>query len=637
MVETNLYGCKSDTARLSINIILPQPVIHGTRVVCPNSRKIRYFITNPNTSSQYNWGCRNGKRHDAGNLPYARYDWGDQGNASVWVIETTKEGCISDTSFFTVAISYKLETPPIEGDTFLCEGSLNVPYKVAETNGSNYAWWVQKGQLASANGFNEVLIDWIADGKGLVRVIQTAYDSVNNKACQSDPVELSVTLNPLPETTSINGPDEICQYNTALYSVNGFPGSLFSWSISGPNVFTGQGTDQIQLNWNTDGNYNITVFETTKYNCVGSIVDTAVVVHPKPRTSPIYGDSVICYPDNLSKIYQVTGFVNSVFNWSVIGGNILNNYNNNIEVEWIAGEYGTVKVTELSEFGCKGDERIKNVILDSLRAEIKVVTTAEDNDKRIEVYVQFYNAAHMSRKARIFKSVKSEQSWIIFDSLDASKNMILDGFVKTHSEIYDYRVAVFNLCNNIFASEPHHSVLLRGDKVSDFNLDLRWNLYTGWAEGVERYDIFRSLNKNREFTFFEGNFHDTMADILTGNDGYKQCYRVVAIKSGDESVKSWSNEICFNFEPVVFVPNSFTPNEDGLNDVFKVVAGNVAIFEMSVYSVWGEKIFYSQSADKGWDGTYNGNKCPVGVYMVVINYSGNSHNETYAGSITLLK
>ena len=168
-------------------------------------------------------------------------------------------------------------------------------------------------------------------------------------------------------------------------------------------------------------------------------------------------------------------------------------------------------------------------------------------------------------------------------------------------------------------------------------LDFRWNLYTCWENDVERYDFYRAVNENRDFTLFTGNFNDTMALIETGNDGYKQCYRVVAVKRGEENIKSWSNELCFNFEPKVYVPDAFTPNNDGINDVFKVVTGNVSQFEMSIYNRWGQIIYHSTSSEEGWNGTYQGKTCPVDVYMVLVKYSGNSHNLTYTGSVTLLR
>jgi len=56
-----------------------------------------------------------------------------------------------------------------------------------------------------------------------------------------------------------------------------------------------------------------------------------------------------------------------------------------------------------------------------------------------------------------------------------------------------------------------------------------------------------------------------------------------------------------------FVPNAFTPNHDGLNDVFKpLLFGRLSQYEFSVYNRWGKRIFYTTDITKGWDGTVTG-------------------------------
>jgi len=67
----------------------------------------------------------------------------------------------------------------------------------------------------------------------------------------------------------------------------------------------------------------------------------------------------------------------------------------------------------------------------------------------------------------------------------------------------------------------------------------------------------------------------------------------------------------------VFIPNVFTPNGDGLNDVLKVYGTVIATVEMRVFNQWGELIFESQDVAKSWDGTYKGKKQPSGVYFYV--------------------
>lgn len=81
-----------------------------------------------------------------------------------------------------------------------------------------------------------------------------------------------------------------------------------------------------------------------------------------------------------------------------------------------------------------------------------------------------------------------------------------------------------------------------------------------------------------------------------------------------------------------YVPNAFTPNADGLNDLFKPkFYCHIPEFRFKIYNRWGEKIFESGDVNKGWDGTYAGLKLPVGSYVYFIKY------KTISGIIKTVK
>jgi gliding motility-associated-like protein len=68
-----------------------------------------------------------------------------------------------------------------------------------------------------------------------------------------------------------------------------------------------------------------------------------------------------------------------------------------------------------------------------------------------------------------------------------------------------------------------------------------------------------------------------------------------------------------------YFPNSFSPNNDGLNETYKIECDNKIEFEIRIFNRWGELIFYSSNPMQEWDGTFKGEDCPIGIYMVVIN------------------
>ncbi len=79
-----------------------------------------------------------------------------------------------------------------------------------------------------------------------------------------------------------------------------------------------------------------------------------------------------------------------------------------------------------------------------------------------------------------------------------------------------------------------------------------------------------------------------------------------------------------------FVPNAFTPNGDGLNDVFKAIPlyDYVKDFVLQIYNRWGQQIFESRGSTNGWDGTYQGKPMQQGTYVYRILYRDFQTKET---------
>jgi gliding motility-associated-like protein len=87
------------------------------------------------------------------------------------------------------------------------------------------------------------------------------------------------------------------------------------------------------------------------------------------------------------------------------------------------------------------------------------------------------------------------------------------------------------------------------------------------------------------------------------------------------------------------LPTAFTPNGDGLNDVFrpKIFCG-ITEFDLQVFNRWGQKVFESQNSADGWDGTYLGAKMTSGVYVYVMKYRTASHvSKTSKGTVALIR
>ncbi len=88
----------------------------------------------------------------------------------------------------------------------------------------------------------------------------------------------------------------------------------------------------------------------------------------------------------------------------------------------------------------------------------------------------------------------------------------------------------------------------------------------------------------------------------------------------------------------IFIPNSFTPNADGLNDVFKIYGNSLLEVKTEIFDRWGKLLFTSNNIEQSWDGNYKGVSCDLGVYNYKITYKGvdGKVNEK-TGSITLVR
>lgn len=88
----------------------------------------------------------------------------------------------------------------------------------------------------------------------------------------------------------------------------------------------------------------------------------------------------------------------------------------------------------------------------------------------------------------------------------------------------------------------------------------------------------------------------------------------------------------------MYIPTAFTPNGDGLNDLFTISANfTPAQFECTIFSRRGERVFYSKSLDNSWDGTKNGSVMPQNVYVYLIKYvDPNGKPCVEKGQVTLL-
>ncbi len=95
----------------------------------------------------------------------------------------------------------------------------------------------------------------------------------------------------------------------------------------------------------------------------------------------------------------------------------------------------------------------------------------------------------------------------------------------------------------------------------------------------------------------------------------------------------------------VVVPSAFTPNGDGMNDLFRPLNANkcrVDKIDLNVFNRWGDLMFHTDNIQNPWDGTFKGEPLPVGVYLWTLDYSVHGENDqetsgSMTGNVTLLR
>ncbi len=100
----------------------------------------------------------------------------------------------------------------------------------------------------------------------------------------------------------------------------------------------------------------------------------------------------------------------------------------------------------------------------------------------------------------------------------------------------------------------------------------------------------------------------------------------------------WVKDYC---PDQMYVPNAFTPNGDTRNNYFSGICQNATEYHLYIFNRWGELIFESQDLSAGWDGKFDGNNAPEGIYIYRIDYSTYNFDiiqkHSKVGKVTLLR
>lgn len=146
-----------------------------------------------------------------------------------------------------------------------------------------------------------------------------------------------------------------------------------------------------------------------------------------------------------------------------------------------------------------------------------------------------------------------------------------------------------------------------------------WNEYYEWRfslEGEDKPYLVR-YERDTEYTFTKAGAHRIVLYAI--------------FTQGTDSIK-YTQEYWAGAAPITVsiseskleMPNAFSPNGDGINDIYKAKEGwqSLTEFHATIFSRWGQKIYDWTDPNGGWDGKFNGKDVKQGVYFCLVKAKG---------------
>lgn len=198
-----------------------------------------------------------------------------------------------------------------------------------------------------------------------------------------------------------------------------------------------------------------------------------------------------------------------------------------------------------------------------------------------------------------------------FETCDSIRQF---GTLITSDTIIEIRVASPNpfLCDSVverfykinttnFGVTPSQITLNSG---SSFNFEL--------SNPTAPYELWSAFD---DTCFFPCSLNE-----LSPTDEGLYYIRTIDTASGCEQILSI--QVQLNFNSSLDIPTAFTPNQDGVNDLYKLFGSDLNFIEFQIFSRWGELIFEGHSLNDFWDGTFKGQDLESQLFLVQIRASG---------------
>jgi gliding motility-associated-like protein len=219
-----------------------------------------------------------------------------------------------------------------------------------------------------------------------------------------------------------------------------------------------------------------------------------------------------------------------------------------------------------------------------------------------------------------------------------------DESVSSAQQAYYYKLNALNNCDAIVKSSPIAGTIYLNALADGATVNLSWNEYIDWYNGVANYILERKINAQnyevlhsaQSLSYSDQSFENQGNNLV----GSEICYKVTAYENKiSDAASSVSNEVCVSldmnvrFEFDAFVPgsaenNSFGPTMDFIPESIK----------LSIFNRWGNLVFESSDIyNLRWDGSFKNQPADQGVYRYQLEYKNeNGKTVVQHGNVTVV-
>ncbi|MES2704861.1 MAG: T9SS type B sorting domain-containing protein, partial [Bacteroidota bacterium] len=431
----------------------------------------------------------------------------------------------------------------------------------------------------------------------------------NNNCSASTSTVIAVLANPVVSASGAS----VCIGEPATLSA--FGGVSYFWT--GPGGFSSNLANPFiaVVDNNSAGPY--TVFITALNGCSSStVVQVAGYNFPVP-TPTISGAKKICLNSRI--VLRGSGGASYLWNGPA------NFTSHNQDLDFLAGNIamsGIYTLTVRNESNCAASSTIQLKVY-----PLPVGAVGANHDKTCVPlcvdfsFTQANNIAPIVKTDLVVSSLYASDSVFSYCIRLGGTHLIKAFFTDTNGCVNSSTLALTAFPQPIADFEYYPQNPIENiDEVIFTNTSIGYNLYKfSWF--FNQNNGPQSQDKNPSMVYLkEGSF--PVAMIATNAWG-----------CADTVVKT----IVVGEDFSVYVPDAFTPNSDGKNDIFQPKGVGIASYNLQVFNRWGEKMFQSNDFLKGWDGTFKGGLCKMDVYTWKIDVTSNSgKTKNLQGHITLL-